>query len=464
MNILQKAWGWVKGLFTKTEIEKTFGVEIISSGMKDRIREWDMMFRNTPSWVSKENEVTTLGIAPLVARELSNQTTLEFVSTIAGLEELNADYQLLVEQVQQITEFVVAKGGVMLKPFTIDDAVFVAVYQPERFDITAVNALNQPIGVIFTDTHQEGRTTYTKLEHHHYDAKARAETIVHAAFKQVDNGSKISVPLSATPLWGNLADKLTAGGIDRPLFTYYKTPLVQTVDFDSPLGTSYYANCANLIQNADELYSKMLWEYEGSTLRVFVDETLIPTENFSGNLKKLFVKLMPGGGVDGGALPVDEFSPVIRHEAYTQGIDAILVKIEDSIGLSRATLSSELSQARTATEIRVLKQRTFATIRGNQKALRTALENTAYAMHYFKYNKQAVSLDISFDFDDSIINDKDAEAERAQLEVASGLRSKLSYMLTVRNLTEQEAAAELTAMRDEELGMVERQPVDDSVE
>lgn len=451
-------------MFTKTEIEKAFDVEIISSEMKDHIREWDLMFRNTPPWLNKEEGITTLGLPPLIAKELSNQTTLELVSTIADYDDLNIDYQLLIEQVPQITEFVVAKGGVMLKPFAIDNDVFVAVYQPERFDITAVNALNQPVGVVFTDTHQQGRTTYTKLEYHNYDAKTKKETIRHLAFRKEDNGSQVQVPLSSTPLWGNLLDEVTALGLDRPLFTYYKTPIVQTVDYDSPLGISYYAKCSNLIQHADELYSEMLWEYEGSTLRIFADETLIPTENFNGKLKKLFVKLMPGGGVDATTPPIEPFSPDIRFDAFASGIDTILKQIEDSIGLSRGTLSSEVSEARTATEIKILKQRTFATITGNQKALRIALENTAYAMYYYKYNRQAEKLDVSFDPDDSIVSDKDKDIEQAQLEVSSGLRSKMSYLMTVRKLTEQEATAELQAIRDEELGIIERQMVDDSEE
>ena len=464
MNIIQRAWGWLKGLFTKTEIEKIFDVELISSEMKDHIKEWDLMFRNTPSWLDKENGITTLGHAPIIARELSNQTTIEFKSAIADHDDLNEDYQLLVEQVQNITEFVMAKGGVMLKPFAIDGIVYVSTYQPERFDITAVNEINQPIGVIFTDTHQDGKTLYTKLEYHKYDAKAKTETIIHKAFKTVENGSPVQVALSATPLWGNVEPETTAIGLEMPLFTYYKTPIVQTVDYDSPLGLSYYANCANLIRQVDELYSAMLWEYEGSKLRIFADETLIPTEGFSGNLKKLFVKLAPSGGVDGSAPPIDKFSPDIRFSAYIQGIDSILMKIEDSIGLSRATLSSETTQARTATEIKVLKQRTFATVTGNQKALRIALENTAYAMFYFKYNRQAESLDISFDFDDSIINDKESETALAQLEVASGLRSRYNYLTVIRNMNEEEARAELQAMRDEELGMVEQQPIDASIE
>ena len=464
MNVLQRAWGWLKGLFTKTELEKIFDVELISSEMKERIREWDLMFRNTPPWLDRDNGITTLGHAPIIARELSNQTTLEFASTIADYEDLNEDYQLLIEQVQNITEFVMAKGGVMLKPFAIDGIVYVSTYQPERFDITAVNALNQPTGVIFTDTYQDGKTLYTKLEYHKYDASTKTETIIHKAFKSVEGGAPAQVPLASTPLWGNVEPETTAQGVEMPLFTYYKTPIVQAVDYDSPLGISYYANCANLIREADELYSAMLWEYEGSKLRIFAVETLIPTEGFSGNLKKLFVKLAPNGGVDSKTPPIDKFSPDIRFNAYIQGIDSILMKIEDSIGLSRATLSNETAQARTATEIKVLKQRTFATVTGNQKALRVALENTAYAMYYFKYNRQAESLDISFDFDDSIINDKASETALAQLEVASGLRSRMNYLMTIRNLTEQEAAAELQAMRDEEMGLIEQQPIDSSIE
>ena len=56
------------------------------------------------------------------------------------------------------------------------------------------------------------------------------------------------------------------------------------------------------------------------------------------------------------------------------------MKIEDQSGLARGTLSDANTEARTATELTILRNRTYTTIADNQQALERALREVVRAM------------------------------------------------------------------------------------
>lgn len=53
--------------------------------------------------------------------------------------------------------------------------------------------------------------------------------------------------------------------------------------------------------------------------------------------------------------------------------------------------------------------------------------------------------------DDSIIEDKNTEQIRAMQEVTQGLRSKKSYLMDIKGMSEQEAEEELQKIQDEKM-------------
>ena len=53
--------------------------------------------------------------------------------------------------------------------------------------------------------------------------------------------------------------------------------------------------------------------------------------------------------------------------------------------------------------------------------------------------------------DDSIIEDKNTEQLRAQQEVTAGLRSKKSYLMDIKGMSEQEAEEELQKIQEEKM-------------
>ena len=57
--------------------------------------------------------------------------------------------------------------------------------------------------------------------------------------------------------------------------------------------------------------------------------------------------------------------------------------------------------------------------------------------------------------DDSIIEDKNTEQVRAMQEVTAGLKSKKSYLMDTKGMSEQEAEEELQRIQDEKMSNAE---------
>ena len=106
------------------------------------------------------------------------------------------------------------------------------------------------------------------------------------------------------------------------------------------------------------------------------------------------------------------FTPALRDTSYLSGLNRYLMRVEDLVGLSRGALSEVESEARTATEMKILKQRAYITIRRNQEALEQALNDAVYAMDVLTTLYELAPDGIyttTTDWNDSILTDADTE-------------------------------------------------------
>lgn len=229
------------------------------------------------------------------------------------------------------------------------------------------------------------------------------------------------VALSSVPQWADMAPETVLAGVERPLFAMLRMPHANTVDPESPLGVSAYARAMGLMREADRQFSRLLWEMESGERALYVD-----------------VRAFERGGEDGGPLPIqrlyrmldvdpqadtlfEAWSPELRVAAQLEALDAVLRRVEDACALSRGTLSGapEASGARTATELKIMRQRTYAMVRDTQKAVEVALRGLLWAMDVWADIAGLApggAWDVGFVFDDSVVTDRSEEfAERARL-------------------------------------------------
>lgn len=326
--------------------------------------------------------------------------------------------------------------------------------QADRFFPLAFDANGKVIEAAFIQTkvNKAMERVYIRLEYHKLEN--RTLTVQNMAFESTDMGLANSnniktatnlgrpIPLTAVPEWATMQPTTTIEGVDRLLFAYFRMPEANTVDPYSPLGVSGYSRVVNLIKDADMQYSRLLWEFEGGEMAIDVDrnalmidgdKTIVPQKQ-----QRLFRK------VDLNSEDTyNVFAPALRDVSITNGLNTIFMRIEDACGLSRGTLSEVTQQeAKTATELKILKQRSYATNADIQMALQDALEDAVYVMDVYcdLYDvTPAGEYETSFEWDDSIIVDSESELSKRITLMQNGLASRLETRMWYFGETENQA-------------------------
>lgn len=395
---------------------------------------------------------------------------------------LESQYKKLKKQLRKQIEYGIAKGGLVIKPYPIihgkdekkavDDEGKVVVTAELEFDFIqadafyplAFDASGRITEAAFIQTKTEKDVIYRRLEYHKWTGNK--VQIINKAFKSTNNQNQgdmsgldlgQEVALNSIPEWKDLKDKITIANVDRPLFAYFRMPEANTVDPTSPLGVSGYSRAEKLIKDADMQYSRLLWEYEAGEMAIDVDRDALRTDvDAHGNnqtvrpvmQERLFRKI--DVNIDGSTY--FPFAPQLRDAAYIQGLNTILMRIEDVTGLSRGTISDAASEARTATELKILKQRSYQSNAEIQQALEDTLKDVVYIMNTYcdLYNiTKDGEYDVSFEWDDSIITDVDTELGKRITLQQNGLASKLENRMWYFGETERQAKEALLKIDEE---------------
>ena len=224
------------------------------------------------------------------------------------------------------------------------------------------------------------------------------------------------------------------------------------------MGASVFAKAKDTIRRADEQYSRILWEYEGSELAIDVDPTALrPRADGKGmEMPKLNERLFRAVDVQSDANRdlYQVFSPAIRDGSLFNGLNQLLIRVEDLCGLSRGTLSDANIDARTATELKIVRQRSYATIADNQKALENCLRNVIRAMDKYAtaYNLAPMGdYDVSFEWDDSIITDAEVQLQERLTLMNADIISKAELRQWYLGETKAQAEAAIAAIKQEKL-------------
>ena len=448
----------VRAMFKKNTIEKNMHVDVsISDTMSNAIDKWIAIYENKSPWLN--NNVESMGLGAAIASHLAKLVTMEFESEITTDEFLNEEYQVVIDEIRNSVEYACAKGGLVFKPYVSDGHVEVDLVQADSFYPVSFTSRKEVTGAIFLETNTEGDNLYTRLEYHRFENKVYR--ISNMAFKKKQYGSYtnnddlgIQIQLSEVPEWESIQPEVEIKDLIKPLFSYFRMPMANNIETSSPLGVSAYSRAIDLIKEADKQYSRILWEYEGSELAVHAAEELFkPQKDKKGNIissklpvgkERLYRTLDIDTTESGVSKLIDTFNPDIRDTSLFNGLNKILRLIEFNCGLAYGTLSDLQEVDKTAEEIKSSKQNSYQTVKDIQKALKKALKDLVYAMnslanlYNLSSNKIDIYNDISFNFDDSIIVDKNSELESMRLDVAAGILKPEIYLMAKYGKTEEE--------------------------
>lgn len=306
------------------------------------------------------------------------------------------------------------------------------------------------ISAVFVEKLTKENDIYTKLEFHEFDNGNC--TIINRAFVSSFGSLELGteIPLSKVPEWADLEEEVHCRAATRPFFSYFRMPLANTIDSESNIGVSVYSRAVDLIREADEQYSRILWEYKGSELAIDVDETcLAGGKELPKGSERLFRGLdLQGRGEDFYKV----FSPDIRDSSLFNGLNKQLQRIEFACGLAYGTLSDVQETAKTATEILASKQRSYSTVSDIQKALQNSLENLLISINdlcdMYKIGGSG-EYEVGFEFDDSLIVDSGTDQTIMLQEVAAGIIKPEIYLMRRYGLTEDQCKDYMPASKNE---------------
>ena len=146
--------------------------------------------------------------------------------------------------------------------------------------------------------------------------------------------------------------------------------------------------------------------------------------------------------------PVKEIDFTLRKDEHIDSINADLNWLSEDLGLGANWYKFDGTGVKTATEV----------ISENSKAFRTkkhyeiTINDCVYDLVQAVCELEGIKTNnITITPDDSIIEDKNTEMTRAQLEVTQGLRSKKSYLMEFKGMSEEEAEEELAKIKEEKM-------------
>jgi len=445
--MFQRLLSWIKGVWEKmigkTSLKRAIGAEIaISSPMITALEEWSRMYKNDASWLS--NEVISLNLPAAIASEISRLVTIELMVTIEGSKRadyLSAQFEKVLDKLRDNIEFAAAKGGLALKPYVDGENINVDFIQADQFFPVNFDSNGNITACVFVDQRTVGDKYYTRLEYH--EGTDDGIVVRNKAYRSHTKDTLgQQVELSAIDDWDGLEPEATITGVDQPLFAYFRYPLANNIDPTSPLGVSCYSRATDLIKDADIQWSNFLWEFESGQRALYVD-SLAFGKNSEGKpilpLKRLY-RTLETGSADGELY--HEWSPALRESNILNGLEAILRKIEFNCGLAYGTLSDPQYVDKTATEIKTSKQRSYATVVDVQKSLKSTLNQLLFAMDtWTTLSKLAPKGEYTttYEFDDSVIVDKDAQFQQDLRLVSQGIMGKVEFR--IRNFGEDEEIA-----------------------
>ena len=451
----------------------------------------------TPNYMNPNNIGTDGKAEPIVAMHVVTQDVPK--GSTKRAEYLNKQYKKVKKALREQLEYGIALGGLVIKPYVVekktqietksvnmmtgkpDSKEFETSYDIE-FDYVQANeffplsfdANGKLTEAAFIQRKYDKDITYSRLEYHRLEGNT--VTIVNKAFKSGVTNSGVNshsaeylgneVPIKSVPGWESFEPVTTIEDVDRLLFAYFKMPEANTVDKESPLGVSGFAKATSLIEDADMQYSRLLWEFEGGELAIDIDREALrymndPNDPEGGHsvMSKLQQRLYRKVDLNE-ENTYNVFSPALRDASLVNGLNVILMRIEDKVGLSRGTFSdATIAEARTATELMLQRNRNYETNKHIQTATQDALDDTIYVMNalcdLYEITEEG-EYEVSYEWDDSILVDKDTELTRRMVLMQNGLAGKVETRMWYFGETENQAREALIRIQQENLESVQQ--------
>lgn len=325
---------------------------------------------------------------------------------------------------------------------------------------------------LFVSRHVLRGTAYTRLEWHRREGggyvvenelyRAEAALGVNALPRDV-----LGTRCPLEEAFPQLAERAEVPG---RLFAYWRTPVANNLDDDSPLGVSIFANALETLHALDICYDSLVQEFRLGKKKIVVPARFLRSvvDPATGRSRRYFDpgdETFVGLADDDATAGVKDISTELRVEEHVAALNALLSILCLQLGFSANTFSFDREGGlRTATEVVSENSKTYKTIRTVQNQLAPALERAARcvveaaALCGARWRGRPVAelaaggYEVKVVFDDGVTQDRQTNLNEGMALVAAGLLSRRTFLTDAKygqGLSEREAEAELGRIREE---------------
>ena len=238
-------------------------------------------------------------------------------------------------------------------------------------------------------------------------------------------------------------------GISIPLFQIIKPNIVNNYDKTCPLGMSIYGNSIENLKSIDMKYDSWRNEFDTGKRKIFIKSDMMNVQYKIDNAEVTPV-VDPSDTIfyqiewQKDDVPIHEFSPTLRDAEHANSLDVELKLFSRKVGLGDSFYAfNNGAVARTATEVISTNSALFRNLRKHELILEKALIGMCRALlsleNAFNGGSYDVWQEITVDFDDSIIEDKEKEMQQAMAEFQAGVTDRADYFVKTRNMTREQA-------------------------
>jgi A118 family predicted phage portal protein len=369
---------------------------------------------------------------------ISDQTLSDNIHEIMDDNSFN-------KQFQRFLEYGFAMGGFVIKPFVKDGKIKLTYVTAQNF--FPLQSTNDDIqsGVFVSET-RRGDKFYKLCEWHTWDG---TDYVITNELYQSEDRETLGIKVPLALLYPNTEPEIRIKGLDKPLFVYIKPNIANNFETSSPLGISIFGNSLDTLKTLDIAFDSYQREFSLGKRRILVPNSAVrmQVDPVTGAMHRYFdaedeVYQAIGGDMD--SEMIKDMSTPLRVEDHIKAINSMLDLLAMQMGFSAGTFTFEGGGVKTATEVISVNSQTFRTKQAHETMIEQGIKDlidsmVVLAQLYDIFPAPTGEYDVNVEFDDSITEDKEANANFYITLVASGMMPKVEAMMRIHDLTREQA-------------------------
>lgn len=472
-NIVAKVRGWLQKMGLLKGISNVIEMKdvIMTDKMYNNIEKWKQLYMGYyPKWHdvtyqtvdgnSHKRQMRSMGMPKVISAEMANLVFNEKCEISLSDENTHDYVQKVFDnssfylQFQNYLEYMFAIGGIVAKVYADDKGVRIGFVNADCFIPTADNGKTITEGIFINESRKNNKK-YTLLEWHSWQDN---KYVIRNELYESD-GSDLGVKISLDRMYPDLKEEVVIENLKRSLFIYIKPNLANNVDLTSRLGVSIYSAALDTIHSLDVAFDSFEREFRLGKKRIIVPTTAVKmvVDPNSGQMHRYFdandeaYEAMDIGGMDNG--DIKDISVELRVEEHIAAINALLNILSMQTGFSTGSFTFDSQGLKTATEVVSQNSKTYRTRNGHitiiEEALRDLIAVILDVSELYEFYSSPEEYDVSINFDDSIAEDRNTNADYWIKLLINGIISKQYAMQKVLKVTEEEAKDMLAEISDE---------------